>query len=187
MGVQRRVQRGVQHGVQHHVRMSAMHGQLFTAGGAARACGVARTTISRAAAAGRIAGAERDENGAWVLPLSGLLAAGFNPGKPSPPEDEKPHERDDSGVVDRDRMHELELAVLRAEVREQRTRADGLERERDLYRLMLEQGKPSHTPLVAPQTDATPEHDPTPTPDPVRQSQANVGRIRRAWNVWRYG
>lgn len=164
--------------------MSATHGQLFTAGDAARACGVARTTISRAAAAGRIAGAERDEAGAWVLPLSGLLAAGFNPGKPSPPEDEKPHERDDSGVVDRDRMHELELAVLRAEVREQRTRADGLERERDLYRLMLEQGKQPQVPLASPQAGEQSEPMPTHTPDPVRPP---TGRWRKAWNVIRYG
>src|SRR5699024_859491 len=116
------VQRTVQQPVPQHGRMTSTHGQLFTAGDAARACGVARTTISRAAAAGRIAGAERDETGAWTLPLSGLLAAGFNPGKPSPPEDEKHRDRDDT--PDRDRMHELELAVLRAEVRGQRTRAE---------------------------------------------------------------
>ena len=178
------MQRTVQHGVRHHVRMATMHGQLFTAGDAARACGVARTTISRAAAAGRIAGAERDENGAWVLPLSGLLAAGFNPGKPSPPEDEKPHERDDSGVVDRDRMHELELAVLRAEVREQRTRADGLERERDLYRLMLEQGKPSQAPPESTQAAEQPAPIPTHAPGAVRPS---TGKWRKALNVLRYG
>lgn len=163
--------------------MSATHGQLFTAGDAARACGVARTTISRAAAAGRIAGAERDEAGAWVLPLSGLLAAGFNPGKPSPPEDEKPHERDDD-ELDRDRMHELEKAVLRAEVREQRTRADGMERERDLYRLMLEQGGSSHTPPGSTQPHEQDEPIPSHTPDHVRPS---TGKWKRAWNVWRYG
>lgn len=162
--------------------MSAMHGQLFTAGDAARACGVARTTISRAAAAGRIAGAERDESGAWVLPLSGLLAAGFNPGKPSPPEDEKPHERDD--VLDRDRMHELEKALLRAEVREQRTRADGLERVLAVYERQLEQGESSHTPPGSTQAavQAAPVH--THTPDPVRPS---TGKWKRALNVLRFG
>lgn len=185
--MQRRVQRTVQHGVQHHVRMSATHEKMFTAGEAAQGCGVSRTTISRAAAAGRIAGAKRDEAGAWVLPLSGLLAAGFNPGKPSPPEDEKHRGRDDSGVVDRDRMHKLELDVLRAEVREQRTRADGLERERDLYRLMLEQVESSHTRPESPQAAEHATPIPTHTPDPVRPSQANVGRLRRAWNVWRHG
>ena len=119
--------------------------------------------------------------------MSGLLAAGFNPGKPSPPEDEKPRERDDSGVVDRDRMHELELAVLRAEVREQRTRADGLERERDLYRLMLEQGKQPQGRPESPQTAEQAAPMPSHTPDPARPPQANVGRLRRAINVLRYG
>lgn len=168
--------------------MSATHEKMFTAGDAARACGVARTTISRAAAAGRIAGAERDEAGAWVLPLSGLLAAGFNPGKPSPPEDEKPHERDD--VLDRDRMHELEKAVLRAEVREQRTRADGLERERDLYRLMLEQGESSQTPPESTQTHAQPEPIPTYAPNYAGPSTGRPPTLREyaraRFNVWRY-
>ena len=161
--------------------MSTTHMHTFTPSEAAKACGVSRTTIVRAATAGRIAGAVRGDDGAWTIPLDGLLGAGYNPGKPSPPEDEKQRDRDDD--QDRDRMHELELAVLRAEVREQRTRADGLERERDLYRLMLEQGKQPQARPESPQTGEQAEPIPTHTPDPVWPSQANVGRLRRAWNV----
>lgn len=166
------------------MRMTTTHGQMFTAGEAARACGVSRTTISRAAAAGRIDGAERDEAGAWTLPLSGLLAAGFNPGKPSPPEDAQTHHRDDDEVVPA-RIHELELEVLRAEVRAQSARADALERVVAIYERQLEAAPPQSAP-VAPQTAVTPAPDPTPTPGPVRPSTYNVGRFRRAWNVLRY-
>ena len=167
--------------------MSAMHGQLFTAGDAARACGVARTTISRAAAAGRIAGAERDEAGAWVLPLSGLLAAGFNPGKPSPPEDEKHRDRDDDGDMVPRRVHELELALAdaRAEARAQKIRADELEKAANAYwQLQIEQGESSQTPPESPQAAEQAEPIPTRTPDPARPS---TGKWRKALNVIRYG
>ena len=183
--MQRRVQRTVQHGVRHHVRMATMHGQLFTAGDAARACGVARTTISRAAAAGRIAGAERDEAGAWVLPLSGLLAAGFNPGKPSPPEDEKPHERDD--VLDRVRQLEAELAVQHVRTHAaEALAAERAERIVDLRQALrqLEQGESSQTPPESPQAAEQAEPIPTHTPGPVRPS---TGKWRKALNVIRYG
>ena len=161
-----------------------MRMRTFSAADAARECGVSRPTITRAAAAGRIAGAVRDDAGAWALPLDGLLAAGFHPGRPSPPEDQQ---RAKGDAVDRDRVHELELAVLRAEVREQRIRADGLERERDLYRLMLEQGKPPHAPLVASQSDEQPQSDPIPTPVYAEPPRANVGKWKRAWNVLWHG
>ena len=162
--------------------MSTTHGHTFTPSEAAKACGVSRTTIVRAAAAGRIAGAVRGDDGAWTIPLDGLLGAGYNPGKPSPPEDQQRAAR--GGAMDRDEVHELQLAVLRAEVREQRTRADGLERERDLYRLMLEQGKQPQTPPESPQAAEQAEPIPTRTPDPARPS---TGKWRKALNVIRYG
>lgn len=168
--------------------MSATHEKMFTAGEAAQGCGVSRTTISRAAAAGRIAGAERDEAGAWVLPLSGLLAAGFNPGKPSPSEDEKPHERDD--VLDRVRQLEAELAVQHVRTHAaEALAAERAERIVDLRQALrqLEQGESSQTRPESPQTNEQAAPIPTHGPDPVRQPQANVGRLRRAINVLRYG
>ena len=156
---------------------------------------MSRTTISRAAAAGRIAGAERDEAGAWVLPLSGLLAAGFNPGKPSPPDPV-------AASVDRDKADEL--TRLRAQLDEARTQAHVLtvkldaavtlateraERIVDLRQALrqLEQGESSQAPPESPQAAEQSAPVPSHTPDPARPSQANVGRLRRAWNVWRYG
>lgn len=183
--------------MQHHVRMTTTHGQLFTAGEAARACGVSRTTISRAAAAGRIEGAKRDEAGAWTLPLSGLLAGGFNPGKPSPPDPApEPEDRDQSDELRRLRA-ELADAHMRSQMltvqldaerqmRESDARTlDAVTSERDLYRRMIE-APPQQAP-ESPPTSATPDPDPILSPDPVGPSQAKIGRFRRAWNVARFG
>jgi len=173
--------------------MTTMHGQLFTAGEAARACGVSRTTISRAAAAGRIPGAERDEAGAWTLPLSGLLAAGYNPGKPSPPEDAQPRRGDDEAPVPAEVFRlRIELEQARAEARIQADRAASLERERDsvarerdVYMRMLE--APRDVAPSAPQPSAQPLPDPIPTPVSAEQPRANVGRFRRAVNIICHG
>lgn len=180
--MRRRVQPGVQHYVQHHVRMTTVHGQLFTAGEAARACGVSRTTISRAAAAGRIPGAERDETGAWTLPLSGLLAAGYNPGKPSPPEAAPPRRGDDEAPVPAE-VYELtlELERARAEARVQAARAEALERVVAIYERQLE--APQETVPLTPQAPSPTEVGPMTAPPPAGPPTYNVGRFRRAWNV----
>ena len=151
----------------------------FTPAEAAKACGVSRTTIVRAAAAGRIAGAARGDDGAWTIPLDGLLAAGYQPGKPSPPEDEKPRDRDDE-VVPR-RVHELELALAdaRAEARAQKIRADELEKAANAYwQLQIEAPAPSPSP-VAPVAPPHSAPDPTPAPDPDRPSADEL-------TVWEY-
>lgn len=53
---------------------------------AADACGVSRSTIKRRREAGSFPGATQ-RDGSWVIPIPDLLAAGLNPGRPSPPED----------------------------------------------------------------------------------------------------
>jgi hypothetical protein len=152
--------------------------RTFSAADAARECGVSRPTITRAAAAGRIEGAVRDDAGAWVLPLDGLLGAGFHPGRPSPPEDEKARDRDEMVPA---RIHELELEVLRTEVRAQSARADALERVVAIYERQLE-AAPTAAPS-APQPPEQPQPDPIPTPVYVDPPRANVGRFRRAVNI----
>lgn len=183
--MRRRVQHSVRHPVRHHVRMATMHGQMFTAGEAARACGVSRTTISRAAAAGRIPGAERDEAGAWTLPLSGLLAAGYNPGKPSPPEAPVSRPGDGDASVPAE-VYELtlELERARAEARVQAARAEALERLVVVYERQLE--APRETVPVAAQTPPQSASDPIRTRVSAEPLSGNVGRWRRAWNVVRY-
>ena len=58
----------------------------WSAARAARECGVGRATIQRALASGRIQSAERDDSGAWLIPVDALIEAGFIPGKPTPPD-----------------------------------------------------------------------------------------------------
>ena len=57
----------------------------WSAAEAARRCGVGRTTIMRALADGKFPTAVKDDTG-WSIPLGDLLAAGFAPNRPSPPD-----------------------------------------------------------------------------------------------------
>lgn len=176
----RRVQAAVLHPVQHPGRMTGAHGKMFTSGEAAKACRVDRTTIARAAAAGRIPGAARDDEGAWTIPLSGLLAAGYEPGKPSPPEGAEPRVRDEDAPVPAEVFRlSLELERARAEARAQASRADALERVLIVYERQLE--APPSAPQTAPPTEAPPKQPLSAAPPP-----GNTGKLRRAWNVLRY-
>lgn len=116
---------------------------IWTAAEAARRCNVGRATIQRALKAGRIPGAENTAEG-WQIPLEGLLAAGFKPDRPAPP-DEQPaavdtpstpsmtahsgqgdreHDRAPSEqVTEHDREHDR-LATLERELSAERARAD---------------------------------------------------------------
>lgn len=99
----------------------------WSAATAAKHCGVSRTTIQRAIAAGRIPGAERGPDG-WLLPLEGLLAAGFAVDSPSPPDGDRDHARADAEQVRAAdhlaaRVRELEQELSQARADAERDRA----------------------------------------------------------------
>src|SRR5699024_4708066 len=101
----------------------------WSAAEAARRCGVGRATIQRALTAGRIPGAEQTDAG-WSIPLEGLLAAGFHPSRPSPPEDTAPPAREhDRAAAEPLPEHARRLADLEAELAEARAQT-ALERIR---------------------------------------------------------
>lgn len=166
---------------------------MFTAAGAAKACKVGRSTVHRYLEQGRLPGAERDADGVWQIPLSALLSVGWTPGRsPSQVDTDRRHDRDDDRDTARPvsfEVHQLtvELERARAEARAQTAKVDALERVLALYERQLEQGESSQARPGSPQADEQAEPIPTHTPDPARPPQANVGRLRRAWNVWRYG
>ena len=98
---------------------------------AAKRCGTSRASIQRALTAGRIPGAVRDDQGWWQLPLDGLLAAGFVPDRPAPPdaaptvparEPARTPPAEEPGTAQR-------LVELQIELERERARAD-LERAR---------------------------------------------------------
>src|SRR5699024_66568 len=164
-------------------------GMYWSAAESARQCGVSRATIDRAIKAGKLA-AEKDDEGAWRISPHALVEAGFNPGTPSPPEEADTHA--DTAPVSAE-VHRLtmELARVQADARvfaverdTERQLRESAERERDLYRRMLE--APPETATAAPQAVAQPAAAPTPDPTPEPPTRPNVGRIRRAWNVLRY-
>lgn len=142
----------------------------WSAAEAARRCGVSRSTIQRALLAGKIPGAEKVPEG-WSIPLEGLLAAGFTPDRPAPPDAAPDHARADAEHVRAAdqlaaRVRELEVALAEQErqterERLQRAAAEAIARERseqigDLRRTVaaLEAGRGTPPP-------------PAPTPNPV--------------------
>lgn len=82
--------------------MSGDLGPTMSMGEAVRLTGASRSTMQRRLAAGQIEGAYRNAEGGWVVPMSGLLAAGFVP-RTTPAEE--PLEADPD-----------EIAALRAEI-----------------------------------------------------------------------
>lgn len=56
---------------------------------AARECGVSPATIRRRLKDGSLPNAEQGARGAWLIPVTDLIAAGLNPGQPSPPDHEQ--------------------------------------------------------------------------------------------------
>lgn len=160
-------------------------GMYWSAAESARRCGVSRATIDRAIKAGKLA-AEKDDEGAWRISPHALTEAGLNPGKPSPP-DRVDTSADTAPVSAEVHRLTLELARAQADARvfaverdTERQLRETAERERDLYRRMLE--APQGSAPVAPH----PPVQPSPAPTPAGPSAPNVGRFRRAWNVLRY-
>lgn len=152
----------------------------WSAAEAARRCGVGRATIQRALTAGRIPGAEQTEAG-WSIPLEGLLAAGFNPSAPTPPEDTAPPAREHDRAADEPvpeqarRIAELERELAEARrladlERVRRESAEALAAERaervvDLRQaLRMLEAAPADRPQQAEQSSA-----PAPAPEPVQQ------------------
>lgn len=56
---------------------------------AARECGVSPATIRRRLKDGSLPNAVQGARGAWSIPVTDLIAAGLNPGQPSPPDHEQ--------------------------------------------------------------------------------------------------
>lgn len=174
----------------------------FTASGAAKACGVGRSTVHRYLEQGRLPGAVRDDEGVWQIPLSALLSAGWTPGRsPSTVDTDRGHAP--GGAQDTARpvpaeVHHLtvELERARAEARVHAARAEALEEVVAVYRRMLEAPQnhaPTESGLDRPQAAAQAIPAPTPHPDPASASpgtpwagRPQAGRFRRAWNVLRY-
>ncbi|MCW4354780.1 helix-turn-helix domain-containing protein [Hoyosella sp. YIM 151337] len=135
----------------------------WSASEAARRCGVGRATIQRALDGGKLPGAVKTEDG-WQIPLEDLLAAGFKPDRPAPPDEPAKDDNDDNkdpagnspNVVKLTaRVHELETELVVAKTRAESEAArraaaeqlaqERLERVSDLRTAlrMLETAKPA--------------------------------------------
>lgn len=169
----------------------------WSASEAARRCNVGRATIQRALAAGRIPGATETERG-WSIPLDGLLAAGFTPDRPTPPEQQPAKApstaREQARAPDAHSGEQAQrLAHLEKELERERARADveqarriaaeqlaaeRAERVADLRHAlrMLEAPPPPTTTAPEPPPEATPT--PAPAPEPVQRLRTRlIGRV----------
>lgn len=86
-----------------------MNSLRWTLAVAANECGVSKSTIKRRLAAGDLPNATKGARGAWTVPVTDLIAAGLEPGRPSPPDDltqvtDLDHEQPD---LDHDPGHDL--------------------------------------------------------------------------------
>jgi hypothetical protein len=151
----------------------------WSAAEAAKRCGVGRATIQRRLDAGQIPGATKTEQG-WSIPLEGLLAAGFTPDRPSPPEDAREHVR---APVEHDhlaaRVRELEQQL--ADAHAARAHAEQIAAERDrvieaqaAHLRMLTAGPVVAAPAP---TQEPPPPRPTLVPDPPAPRRGFLGRI----------
>lgn len=66
----------------------------FTVGEVIERCGVSKSTVKRRLRDGTFPNATQDDpanpQSPWRIPIEDLLAAGLNPGRPTPPEDRTP-------------------------------------------------------------------------------------------------
>ncbi|WP_156150505.1 helix-turn-helix domain-containing protein [Gordonia sihwensis] len=135
--------------------------KLFSAAEAARETGVSRTTIMRKLAAGEFAQATKDDDG-WRIPLDDLLAAGLNPGRPSPPV--RGHDQSEVRTVS-ELSHQVELLrVQLAAAQQLAAEKDRLAAEKDR---VIETQAHALRALEAPRT----EHVPAPEPPQARPAQ----------------
>lgn len=166
---------------------------VFTAADAARRCNVPRSTLMRRLHAGEIPGAVKNDDGAWAVPLAGLLAAGLVPDAHRPPVDDDGDADAADDVAARVAAAEHAAAVARLEgelaaERARREAAETLAAERaarvDDLRAALRMIEPPRTPPetasespdTADQAPADQPGHPTP-PTPPR----GMGARLRAW------
>lgn len=119
---------------------------------AARECGVSPATIRRRLKDGSLPNAAQGARGAWSIPVTDLIAAGLNPGKPSPPDhvqglvsdlthrsSDHSHDYEQSTSSQDTALHDLEQKLLseQREVEHLRTQVSTLQNNLDDLRTAM--------------------------------------------------
>jgi len=150
---------------------------------AARECGVSPATIRRRLKDGSLPNAAQGARGAWSIPVTDLIAAGLNPGKPSPPDHEQgvvsdlthvsrahSHDYEQRASPQDTALHNLEQKLLseQREVEHLRTQVSTLQNNLDDLRTamrMLEAAPSDHSD-TSPEPAPMAESEQTPEPPP---------------------
>lgn len=119
---------------------------------AARECGVSPATIRRRLKDGSLPNAVQGARGAWTIPVTDLIAAGLNPGQPSPPDHSQRvvtdlthaegghgHDYEQSTSSQVNALHDLEQKLLteQREVEHLRTQVSTLQNNLDDLRTAM--------------------------------------------------
>lgn len=149
---------------------------------AATECGVSKSTIKRRLAAGDFPNAAKGARGAWTVPVTDLIAAGLEPGRPSPPDelaqvtdpDHRPsglghdrgHDLSQLGSnPDTERIHELELDLT-----QERERARSLTQANADLRSHIDDMRMAMR-MIEPGPTKTPDEAVDPDPPPKNASR----------------
>lgn len=144
---------------------------------AAAAAGVSRRTISRRIEAGDVPGAEKDDDGKWLIPPEGLIVAGY---ELTAPESEPDQAEPEPAPVEPEPASPApdEIAALTAELADWRRRAEVAEAVAAERAAALEDVR---TTLAMAQRMLTAGESPAPTPapEPSAPAERKPGRLAR--------
>ena len=157
---------------------------------AARECGVSVATIRRRLKDGSLPNAEQGARGAWLIPVTDLIAVGLNPGQPSPPDHaqgvvtDPTHAKNDhshdygqraSSQVDEYAQLEQKLLSEQREVAHLRTQVHTLQNNLDDLRTAMRMLEAA--PAERPETP--PEPSPADEPAPATEASPRPGFLGR--------
>ena len=168
---------------------------VFTAADAARRCGVARSTLTRRLQAGEVPGAAKDDDGAWRVPLAGLLAAGMVPDAYRPPadgDDDPAPPVPDAAARIAAAEHAAAIARLEGELLAERARREAAEtlaaeraaRVADLQNALRMIEPPRTPPELAPESPDTDDQAPADhqgIPTGSTRPRGMGARLRKWW------
>lgn len=179
---------------------SARQRPRWSAAEAARRCGVGRATIQRALENGRIANAEKTDDG-WQIPVESLLAAGFKPTAEPVVKAEGTTLAEGDREHDRAPKEDAHTAELRAQIEAltanldtERARREHAEQDAEHAReIAAERGQHIETLTIAmrllePPKPATPDApSPSMPPEPNQTNGAGApieqtGPVKRWWS-----
>ena len=158
---------------------------------AARECGVSPATIRRRLKDGSLPNAAQGARGAWSIPVTDLIAAGLNPGQPSPPDrvqgvvtdpthakNDHSHDYGKRASSQDTALRDLEQKLLseQREVEHLRTQVSTLQNNLDDLRTAMRMLEAAPADRSETPQEPAPTNEPAPAPEPAPRTSF-LGRL----------